>query len=87
MLTCCILDVTFVLSGLQEGLYYYHIVSWLKIIPHERFLFLRTEDLAHDPSLTMSKVWHFLSLDNLPEMRREYRNRGPVNKDIVYETS
>ena len=82
-ITYCILDVAFALSGLQQGLHYYHIVSWLKIIPRERFLFLRTEDLAHDPSLTMSKMWHFLSLDSLPKMRREYRNRGPVNKDIT----
>ena len=82
-ITHCILDEAFVLSGLQQGLYYYHIVSWLKIIPRERFLFLRTEDLAHDPSLTMSKVWHFLSLASLPKMRRQYRNRGPVNKDIT----
>ena len=49
---------------LYWGLYYYHIVPWLKIIPHERFLFLRTEDLAKDQSLTLSKVWHFLHLDD-----------------------
>ena len=50
---------------LQHSLYYYHIAPWLKVIPHERFLFLRTEDLVHDSSLTMSKVWHFLDVHDL----------------------
>ena len=79
----CVLDTASILSGLQQGLYYYHIAPWLKIIPRERFLFLRTEDLAHDPSLTMSKVWHFLNLDNLPETKSVFTNEGPVNKDVA----
>ena len=52
--------------GLQYSMYYYHIVPWLSFIPRERFLFLRTEDLATNSSLTMSDVWHFLNLDELP---------------------
>ena len=50
---------------LQHSLYYYHIAPWLKVIPRERFLFLRTEDLVHNSSLTMSKVWHFLEVHDL----------------------
>lgn len=42
--------------GIQTNLYYFHLVPWLSIIPRERFLFLRTEDLAHDPHLTMNEV-------------------------------
>ena len=79
----CVLDTAFILSGLQQGLYYYHIVPWLKFIPRERFLFLRTEDLAHDTSLTMSKVWHFLNVDDLPEIQRIFTNIGPVNENVV----
>ena len=79
----CVLDTASILSGLQQGLYYYHTAPWLRIIPRERFLFLRTEDLAHDPSLTMSKVWHFLNLDNLPETKSVFINEGPVNKNVA----
>ena len=59
-------------TGLQTSMYYYHIVPWLNIFPRERFLFLRTEDLAHSQSLTMSKVWHFLNLDGLPKTKNAF---------------
>ena len=49
--------------GLQSSMYYYHLLPWLSIWPRERFLFLRTEDLVNDSSLTMSKVWYFLNLE------------------------
>ena len=55
--------------GLQTCMYYYHLLPWLSIWPRERFLFLRTEDLADDFSLTMSKVWHFLNLDDFSETK------------------
>ena len=55
--------------GLQTSMYYYHIVPWLNVFPRERFLFLRTEDLTHDRSLTMSKVWRFLDLYELSETK------------------
>ena len=44
------------------GMYYYHIVRWMSVVPRERFLFLRTEDLASDPYPVMQKVWAFLGL-------------------------
>ena len=44
------------------GLYYYHIVKWLNVVPRENFLFLRTEDLAADPYSVMKQVWSFLQL-------------------------
>lgn len=47
------------------GLYYYHIVRWLRVIPKEQFLFLRTEDLSTNPYSTMEKVWSFLGLSSL----------------------
>ena len=67
---------------LQYSLYYYHIVPWLKVIPRERFLFLRTEDLVHDPSLTMSKVWHFLHLYDLPITEKMSYNVNLEVKDL-----
>ena len=44
------------------SLYYYHLVSWLRVFPRKNFLFLRTEDLAEDSYLVMKKVWKFLGL-------------------------
>ena len=81
---CVINEKVSILSGLQHGLYYYHIVPWLNIIPRERFLFLRTEDLARDPSLTMSKVWYFLNLDNWNNPESVFLNKGPLYEDIVF---
>ena len=58
--------------GLQTSMYYYLIVPWLNVFPRERFLFLRTEDLARDKSLTMLKVWNFLNLDPLPQTKEVF---------------
>ena len=64
--------------GIQTSLYYYHIVPWLSVIPRERFLFLRTEDLAHNPDLTMTEVWHFLHLTEFPSSVKVFEN---VNRE------
>ena len=60
--------------GIQTSLYYYHIVPWLSIIPRERFLFLRTEDLAYAQQLTMTKVWNFFNFYDLQDYVRTYEN-------------
>ena len=44
------------------GMYYYHIIRWLRVIPRERFMFLRSEDLSRDPFSTLERVWSFLDL-------------------------
>ena len=49
------------------SLYHVHIRQWLKAIPRERFLFLRTEELAQDPFQVLQRVWTFLEL---PEQSR-----------------
>ena len=51
------------------GMYYYHITRWLRVIPRERFLFLRSEDLSLDPYSTMERVWRFLDLP--PQTRQQ----------------
>ena len=65
--------------GIQTSLYYYHIVPWLSIIPRKRFLFLRTEDLAYAPQLTMTKVWDFFNFPHLQDGVRTYEN---VNRRV-----
>ena len=44
------------------GLYYYHIVKWLNVVPKKNVLFLRREDLATDPYSVMEQVWRFLGI-------------------------
>ena len=51
------------------GMYYYHIVRWLRVTPRLRFLFLRSENLSLDPYSTMERVWSFLDLP--PQNRQE----------------
>ena len=70
-------------NDLKYSLYYYHIVPWLGIIPRERFLFLRTEDLACDPSLTMSTVWHFLNIHDFPEAESTSSNVNQLIKGLT----
>ncbi len=49
------------------SLYQVHIARWLRIIPREQFLFLRTEDFANDPYAVMKEIWSFLGLEMLSE--------------------
>ena len=70
--------------GLQTSMYYYHIVPWLNIFPRERFLFLRMEDLARNQSFTMSSVWHFLDLDDLPTGQSIFQNANKETRDIAF---
>ena len=44
------------------GMYYFYVICWLATVSHERFLFLRSEDLAVDPYSALRKVWAFLNL-------------------------
>ena len=75
----CVRRVTYVRENNKEtdcyrvrlgiGMYYYHITRWLRVIPRERFLFLRSEDLSLDPYSTMERVWRFLDLP--PQTRQQ----------------
>ena len=44
------------------SLYHVHISRWLKIIPRDRFLFLRMEDLVSNTYHVLRNVWEFLEL-------------------------
>ena len=66
--------------GLQTSMYYYHIAPWLSVFPRERFLFLRSEDLTHDLSRIMSRVWRFLNLYKLSETREVFAG---VNEQVT----
>ena len=75
----CVRRVTYVKESEKEsdcrkvrlgiGMYYYHITRWLRVIPRERFLFLRSEDLSLDAHSTMERVWRFLDLP--PQTRQQ----------------
>ena len=44
------------------SLYHVHLKRWLKVIPKERLLFLRTEDMSTDPYSLLERVWQFLGV-------------------------
>ena len=48
-----------------DSIYYVTLKEWLKLIPFDKFLFLRTEDLASDPVSTAQEIFKFLELDEL----------------------
>ena len=60
------------------SLYHVHVSRWLKVIPRDQLLFLRTEDLAVDPYAVLQKVWKFLEL---PAQSQD------VLSNILYEHS
>ena len=65
------------------SLYYVHVARWLKTIPRDQFLFLRTQDLATDGYRLLSKVWRFLDLpsqshEDLGDILNSQTNYNPV---------
>ena len=44
------------------SLYHVHLKRWLKVIPKERMLLLRTEDMSADPYALLERVWQFLGV-------------------------
>ena len=44
------------------SLYHVHLKRWLKVIPKERVLFLKTEDMSNDPYALLERVWQFLDV-------------------------
>lgn len=44
------------------SLYHVHVKRWLRVIPKERLLFLRTEDMSTDPYALLERVWRFLGV-------------------------
>ena len=72
------------------GIYYDHISRWLKYVPRQQFLFLRTEDMARDPYSTVQQVWRFLSVkqkpkEDLTSLLYSQRNKNP-HDDMLPET-
>lgn len=63
------------------GLYYFHIVKWLSILPSNRFLFLRMEDLIDDAFSVMLKVWEFLDVAPLTKELLDFHIENSVKKN------
>jgi len=49
-------------SYLQRSRYADHVERWLEVLPRDRFLFLKFEDLAAEPQRTLEQVYDFLGL-------------------------
>jgi len=59
-------------SYLSRGKYVYQIKDWIKYFPTDRFLILRTEDLASEAENTYNKIFRFL---DLPSLRIDFDNQ------------
>ena len=57
-------NVTGTVQVLRLGisLYYVHIAKWLRFVPRQQMLFLRTEDLEKCPYSLLQRVWRFLEV-------------------------
>lgn len=44
------------------SLYYVHVAKWLRFVPRQQMLFLRTEDLKKCPYSLLQRVWRFLEV-------------------------
>ena len=50
---------------LHASLYYLHIIKWLSVIPRKQFLFIKSEDLFHNPQEILEKVLEFLEMPQI----------------------
>lgn len=49
-------------TRLGLALYFVHLKKWLSVVPREKFLFLRLEDLSRNTTTTMRQVWNFMGV-------------------------
>lgn len=71
-----------------DSIYYITLKEWLKLIPLDKFLFLRTEDLASDPVSTAQRVFKFLELEELESnhLQASIATLGKSNEqDYIHE--
>ena len=59
--------------GFADCLYYISLKEWYRFIPHDRILYLRTEDLATDTVSVAQRMFRFLGMT---EMSKEALERG-----------
>jgi hypothetical protein len=71
---------------LGRGMYEIQLRAWFKYFPREQFLILKSEDLDHDRTATMSRVYQFLGVpeqvlenDEKVHMRK---NSNPVSDEV-----
>ena len=67
------------------SMYFVHITKWLRVIPREQFIFLRTQDLAKCPYSILQRVWRFLGLEeqspfDLIDVLFRHANRNSYSK-------
>ena len=49
------------------GIYFLNILKWTQFYPIESFLFLKTEDMAHNPTAVMRDITDFLGIQSVSE--------------------
>ena len=49
--------------AIPMALYYIHVKKWISIVPRERFLFLKLEELSTNINQNAKQIWKFLGVD------------------------
>ena len=70
-------------ARLGISLYYVHLVKWLRTIPREKFLFIRTDDLERDPYATLKRVWQFLGVPSQPSVELQDILYNHTNSNLL----
>ena len=68
-------------NRVHEGVYFAHIRKWLSVVPRDRFLFLKFEELVKNPSQGALSLLKFLNLDT------KVASNEQVIKEIVSSCS
>ena len=75
-------------TRLGLALYFVHIKKWLSVVPREKFLFLRLEDLSSNTTRTMRQVWDFMGVppsENYAQSLTKRQNLMHVQKIVDYK--
>jgi hypothetical protein len=70
---------------LGRGLYEIQLRAWFKYFPQEQFLILKSEDLDHDRSSTMRRVYRFLGVPDRVLERDEKIHSRNYSKPVLDE--
>ena len=54
---------------ISMALYYIHVKKWISIVPCERFLFLKLEELSTNINQNAKQIWKFLGVDPLFDIK------------------
>ena len=69
--------------SIYESVYYIHIQKWLSVVPRERFLFLKLEDLSTNIDHAANEIWNFVGVDSLRNIRATLKKHADKNEEKI----